>query len=170
MRGYLLDTNVLSSWLMSTRPQHQTVCSKMESLPPGTPLMTSIVVIGEMEYGLQAVDQSMRASLGKVLDEARGQLPRALPIDESTAAVYGSIRARLFDKYGPKYARRKVKRPEQLVDPATSKTLGIHENDLWIAAQAVARNLVLASCDAHMSRIGCIAPELTVEDWGKPSA
>ena len=47
----------------------------------------------------------------------------------------------------------------------TSKRLEIQENDLWIVAQAVERNLVLVSNDA-MKRIREIAPDLVVEDWG----
>jgi len=52
-----------------------------------------------------------------------------------------------------------------LVDPVTAKVLGIQENDLWIAAQAIERNLILVTNDG-MSRIREIASELRIEDWG----
>jgi len=54
-----------------------------------------------------------------------------------TANTYGELRSLLFDKYAPNDKRKKNLRPEQLVDPITSLELGIQENDLWIAAQAI---------------------------------
>jgi tRNA(fMet)-specific endonuclease VapC len=83
--------------------------------------------------------------------------------------VYGDLRARLFEKFAPKKRRRKGLRPEELVDPVTAKELGIQENDLWIAAQAIERNLVLVTNDA-MARIQEVASELKVEDWAASSS
>lgn len=53
----------------------------------------------------------------------------------------------------------------------TAPELGIDENDLWIVAQAVERNLVLVTSD-KMRRIRKTIRELhsgfRVEDWAKP--
>ncbi len=84
-------------------------------------------------------------------------------------ATYGDLRARLFEKFAPKKRRRKGLRPEELIDPVTAKELGIQENDLWIAAQAIERNLVLVTNDA-MARIQEVASELKVEDWAASSS
>jgi predicted nucleic acid-binding protein len=71
----------------------------------------------------------------------------------------------MFQRFAPAGRRRKGRRPEELLDPATSRELGIQENDLWIAAQALQYNYVLVSHDQHMSRIREVSTELRLEDW-----
>jgi predicted nucleic acid-binding protein len=51
-----------------------------------------------------------------------------------------------------------------LIDPVTSRELGIQENDLWIAAQALEYNLVLVTND-KMDRIRDVCEDLQVENW-----
>jgi len=84
-----------------------------------------------------------------------------------TANTYGELRSLLFDKYAPNDKRKKNLRPEQLVDPITSLELGIQENDLWIAAQAIVRNLILVTHDklTHIRKIA--GSELHIEDWAR---
>jgi len=54
----------------------------------------------------------------------------------------------------------------------TALTLGIQENDLWIAAQAIERHFILVTSDHRMTRIREIASEaeLVIEDWALTSA
>jgi len=114
------------------------------------------------------IGQDEQHSLAEFRDQVVKQFAQKrllLNVSRSTTSVYGDLRARLFEKYAPRKKRTKRRRPEQLQSPVTSKELGIHENDLWIAAQAIERNLVLVSNDAHMKRIRDVAPELQVEDW-----
>jgi predicted nucleic acid-binding protein len=173
VKGYLLDTNAVCDWLDATKPRHAAVSVKIEQLAEtDTVLFTSTIVLGEIEYGIRAVAQGTRPSL----DELRAQVEMQfvhkrllLDVARSTALLYGDLRARLFDKYAPREHRKKGLRPEELVCPITAKLLGIHENDLWIAAQAIERNLVLVSNDS-MARIRDVAPELVVEDWGDTRA
>jgi tRNA(fMet)-specific endonuclease VapC len=87
-----------------------------------------------------------------------------IPYQTNTIGYYGSIRARVFEKYAPREKRRRGLRPEQLIDPVTSHELGIQENDLWLAAQAVEFNLVLVTNDA-MQRLQDTCNELRVENW-----
>jgi len=164
MTGYLLDTNAVSDWLIDTKPRHPAVRAKIASLPADSPLLTSVIVLGEIEYGLR-VDRDNQPTLEPFRERVRQELPHVLTVEKATADVYGGLRAKLFDKFTPK-GKRKGPRPEQLVDPVTSLALGIQENDLWIAAQAIERNLVLVSNDG-MKRIRDVAPELRVEDWGQ---
>ena len=94
-----------------------------------------------------------------------GHLTNLVPIDKHSANTYGELRARLFEKYAPNNKKRKGLRPEQLIDPVTSLELGIQENDLWIAAQAISRNLTLVTNDA-MNRIRDIAGKsLHIDNW-----
>ena len=78
--------------------------------------------------------------------------------------MYGELRAKLFEKFAPKNNKKGL-RPEQLVDPITSLVLGIQENDLWITAQAMARNLILVTND-KLSRIKEVTgSDLRIKNW-----
>ncbi len=166
MRGYLLDTNIIEFWFNSNRREHDLVLRCIDALAPDTPLVTSAVVLGEIEYGHQ-VASHRQEYVGEVLRFVKTQLPRILEITSSTAQTYGRLRAALFKKYAPQ-KNRKGLRPEQLTDPITSKKLGIQENDLWIAAQALEHNLVLVTND-KMNRIRTVAQKLILENWARSS-
>jgi len=166
MRGYLLDTNIIEFWFNSNKnkQKHDSVLRRIDALDPNTPLATSVVVLGEIEYGYESAPHR-REHVGKVLRFVQTQLPRILKVTLPTAQAYGQLRAALFDKYAPKKDRKGL-RPEQLTDPITSKELGIQENDLWIAAQALERNLVLVT-DDKMDRIRTVAQKLKLENWAR---
>ncbi len=170
MNGYILDTNAVSDWLDSTRPRHTAVSGRAQQCARAKAfLLTSTIVLGEIEYGIQVAPKNKMQSLGEFRAQVDVQFVRKrflLDVSRSTTLVYGDLRARLFEKYAPGPKRKKGLRPEELTCPATPKELGIQENDLWIAAQAIERNLVLVSNDA-MKRIRAVAPELRVEDWAE---
>lgn len=87
-----------------------------------------------------------------------------LEIGRTASIYYGQLRACLFKEYAPRSKRGKGRWPEELIDPTTGRELGIQENDLWIAAQAIEYNLVLVSHD-EMRHIRHVADDLQVEDW-----
>ena len=103
----------------------------------------------------------------------RKELPVRLEVNLDAVAVYGELRSRLFNKYAPREKRKRGMRPEQLVDPITSKELGIQENDLWLCAQAAAHDMVLVTNDA-MCRIREVSqdmqPALLIQNWTIPNA
>jgi len=160
---------MLEYWFNANRPEHSNVINRITDLPPRAPLFVSPVTIGEMEYGYrsqlpQAPDREFefRAFI-------RAKVPSVLPIDKHTAEAFGRLRAAIFDRFAPNDLRKKKKRPCQLTDHATATTLGIDENDLWIAAQAIQYNLVLVTNDG-MANIRAVlpnvAPELgPIENW-----
>lgn len=54
---------------------------------------------------------------------------------------------------------------EEWLDPATGKTLGVNENDVWIVAVALTYNLTLVT-SGKMDHIKAVAPpELSVLNW-----
>jgi len=169
MKGYLLDTTAVSDWLDSSRPRHASVSNRIRGLAnTDAILLTSTVALGEIEYGIRVAPESKRKSLDTLRAQIDNQFVHKrllLDVGRSTSLVYGDLRAKLFEKYAPRSKRTKGLRPEELASPLPSKVLGIQENDLWIAAQAIERNLVLVSND-KMQRIRTVAPELNVEDWG----
>ena len=170
MKGYLLDTNAVSDWLDSTSSRYAMVSQRIDQLAAANAiLLTSTIVLGEIDYGIAVSPQGMRQSLSKLRAQVDMEFVHnrlLLQVTRATAIVYGDLRARVFEKYAPLENRKKAMRPEELISPTTSKVLGIQENDLWIAAQAIERNLVLVSNDGMM-RIREVAAELAVEDWGQ---
>ncbi len=94
-----------------------------------------------------------------------------LPVDHHAGRTYGEIRGALFMRYAPRNARGRMtkKVPEDLVEPATGKTLGIQENDLWIVSVAVEYDLRLVTGDhaEGMRRVLETANYLPCADfWG----
>jgi len=160
--GYLLDTNILSYWFDATRPEHDTVKQHVDSLPDEAPLWVSAITLGEIDYGHRCSPKSntdAQAEFRMFLEEA---MPCVVGIDKHTDSHYGMLRSLLFKAFGSKTRRQKW--PEELADPTTAKQLGIQENDIWIAAQALQFNLVLVTND-KMLRLRQIAPELRIENW-----
>lgn len=167
MEGYLLDTNIVRFWFDPTRTEHDRVRSRIEALPEDAPLTISAITLGEIEYGHRALGEAGDPERERIfLEFVESRLPTILNVERHTRTSYGSLRAKLFEKYAPKERRKKGLRPEQLIDPTSSKELGIQENDLWIAAQALEHNLVLVSHD-NMTRLRKVAEELRVQDWAK---
>jgi predicted nucleic acid-binding protein len=174
MEGYLLDTNVIRHWLDERNAFHEAVAQKAKQTAQDRALMvTSAVVLGEIEYGIAANSGQGKQEMAKLRAHVIKQFAQKrllLSVSRDTTRIYGELRAKLFSRFAPKERRKKVKRPEELVDPITSKELGIQENDLWIAAQAIERNLILVTQDAT-ARIRQVASDLDgysdlrVENW-----
>ena len=132
MPAALLDTNAVSD-LMRDHPQVKARIGKHAD-----PIATSVVVVGEIRYGLD------RLPVGKKRTnlEARARnILSALRIESVTepiANAYGRLKAAL-----------------------ESQGLNLDDNDLWIAATAITHGYVLVTRDQVFSHV----PGLHVEDW-----
>jgi len=106
-----------------------------ERLRSAQELLVPLVALGELEYGanLATPPERQREAVRIFMEGATLLLPTA-----RTAAEYGRIKAAL-------------------------KTAGtpLPENDVWIAAFAIERNLSLATRDAHFAHV----QGLTILDW-----
>jgi len=174
MRDFLLDTNIWEYWFnakghpvehanIQTRVKELAeLGTKTESFP--LKLGISVITLGEIDYGYNKKKQSREYEFRQFLS---GKNPWTVFIDKHVAKMYGMLRARLFEKYAPKDKKREGLRPEQLIDPVTSLELGIQENDLWIAAQAMRKNVILVTND-KLHRICEVAGnELHIDNWAK---
>lgn len=176
--GYLLDTNAVGHWF--TGNEH--VCRRIDALPDDTPLWISAVTMGEIEFGhrvTESTDESRRDDYEAWVCQKFRAKRRILPITRDTWQYYGPLRAVIFHDYPPQPGANE-NRPESCFDTVTATTLGIDENDLWIAAQAIEHVLVLVTQDGalHSQIKGAaakIAKEcsvaeyaLEVEDWTRP--
>ena len=163
MRDYLLDTNVWSGWYNPDK--NSNILLYLRQLPTTIRLHMSVITIGEIDYGYNVMPKKEQSCEPEFRKFISGVAPRLVPIDRHTAKTYGEVRARLFEKYAPKKKRTNGLRPEQLIDPVTSLELGIQENDLWIAAQAVTFNLTLVTNDKmkHIRKV--VGKELHIDNW-----
>lgn len=131
---YLLDTNTCSE-LMAGRPS---AVRRVRKLPPAADLMTSVVVLGELLFGVRHAPAARRSFLDRTVRKFLDSLAGVVPVTRGAAGQYGLVKAHLAAQGTP-----------------------IPSNDLWIASTALAEDMVLVSHDEHFSRV----PGLTVEDW-----
>ncbi len=131
---YLLDTNICI-YIRQKRPE--TLLRRFEKLRPGEAAI-SVITHGELLYGAEKSVHRGRAL--ERLQELVVLLP-ALALPESAAEKYGKIRAEL-----------------------ESKGEMIGNNDLWIAAHALASGLiVVTNNDEEFRRVR----GLKIQNWAK---
>lgn len=112
---YLLDTNIC---IYVRRRRPPAVLARFRSLQPGEAAI-SVITYGELRYGTEkSVDRERALDL---LDRLATLLP-VLPLPQTAGETYGAIRADL-------------ERRGQIIG----------NNDLWIAAHALAAGLILAT-------------------------
>lgn len=122
---YLLDTNICI-YIRKVRPE--SVFRRFTTLRPGEAAL-SVITYGELLYGAEK-SASKPAAL-KQLRELVQLLP-VLALPEAAANAYGTVRADL-----------------------AAKGQMIGNNDLWIAAHAIAANLILVTNnEKEFKRIG----------------
>ena len=129
---YLLDTNICI-YIRQERPE--SVLRRFRKLRPGEAAL-SVITYGELLYG--AAKSKQRAEALDRLRELLHWLP-ALPLPETAAEAYGTIRAEL-----------------------ASKGEMIGNNHLWIAAHAGATGLTLVTNNEKEFRR---VPGLKMQNW-----
>jgi tRNA(fMet)-specific endonuclease VapC len=180
VRDFLLDTQTVCYWYDTTCRQHRAVTANIASFREQSKstehrprLLVSVITLGEIEYGHRVNPPPILDVRMDYLRFVSEHLPDRLEVTEDTTAAFGELRSRLFNKYAPRGKRTPKMRPEQLIDPITSKELGIQENDLWLCAQAIGHSMVLVTNDG-MRRIREVSqgmqPLLLIQDWTIPNA
>ncbi|MGQ0698265.1 MAG: PIN domain-containing protein [Panacagrimonas sp.] len=127
-----MDSNIL---IAALKGEPATLLNRLAGLAPER-LFLSAVVLGELLTGAEKSRDSGRRK-ADMADLTRGM--ETLPFDANDAAVYARIRAAL-----------------------EAKGEGIGPLDMQIAAQCVARDLVLVTDNLREFRR---VPELTCENW-----
>ncbi len=169
---YLLDTNVLG-YLVEVKsgahsPEGKALQNRLAKIKSEN-VFICCITIGEIEYGLKiAPDKDpTKQDLAKQMVEEF----HSYHIDNNVAREqYANLRAKLFECYAPKDKRRRnndKKRVEEWIDPTTSKELQVQENDIWIAAVAMAYNFVLVTHDKMNAIKSVVGDDLKIEDWAK---
>jgi tRNA(fMet)-specific endonuclease VapC len=132
---YLLDTNIC---IYFADGRHQQVSTRISAIPAGD-LGISVITYGELLYGAA---KSARAAANRAVVAALvTDLVAPLPLPLLAAEKYGEAKAQL-----------------------RAKGLLISDNDLWIAAHALAEGLILVTNNvSEFKRI----KGLKVENWAK---
>lgn len=179
MPDYLLDTHIVAYWYDSRRAEHAKVLARIEAVRQPDPqtqyvprLFISVITLGEIEQGHRSAQTPNASSSvqSEYMTFVREECPEPLEITKHVAPHYGDLKAWLFNKFSDRKKRTKIERAKQIVDPMTARELGADENDIWIAAQAMAHNLVLVTHDArgHFGELQRqFATTLRVEDWAQ---
>jgi tRNA(fMet)-specific endonuclease VapC len=130
----MLDTNVL---ITAMRRKGSAVAEKLGRVAAGN-VCISAVAYGELMLGVYKTDNPKRSSLQVklILNEVA-----ILPVTLQVAEVYGVLKAHL-EKRGESIGR----------------------NDLWIAAHAVAEEIILVTNNEREFRR---VPGLRIENWTK---
>ena len=136
MRSFLLDSTTLS-FLMERRPE---VMAHMASVEQADRVAICTIVRGEILYGLERMPNGHRR---RENERAAAELFEMLPCDDLSEAV------------AEVYARIKFE--------AERRGTRLGENDLWIAATALARGATLVTSDTDFQRVH----GLSTQDWAK---
>ncbi len=129
---YLLDTDIC---VYIANQTHATIFDKLNNLKIGQ-IGMSIITAGELLYG---ACKSVHVKKNHQMFEDLSQLITPLTLPLNSAKIYGEIRSNL-EKQG--------------------KPIG--QNDLWIAAHALALDVILVTNNIkEFSRI----PQLKLENW-----
>lgn len=145
---FLLDTNHCSCAILGN-PQ---VLDRLDDLDDNL-IATCTIVKGEL-IDMAARSQQRERNLALVQRFLLGLY--IYPVDETTAEIYGNLKADIFDRFAPKdkAQRRRTKITQ----------LGIGENDLWIAAIALQHQLTLVTADQDFQRIKSVH-SFDLESW-----
>ena len=148
MDGYLFDTNAVSPLWNARHSEHDKVKAFLSGVSH-SPVWLSTIVLAEIEYGLKIAPKMDANSQNQVRREMSNH-PLILDVDKHTIGPYSDLRAELFKRFSPKNRRGRltVKWPEDLFERTSAKKLGIQENDIWIAAQAIQYDLILVTDDS----------------------
>jgi tRNA(fMet)-specific endonuclease VapC len=131
---FLLDTNAFSDLMR----KHSKLDARMSALAPVDRVVICPVVRGEIRYGIEQLPQSERR---QDLETQAGPLFAVIPCET------------IPETAGDHYARIKLTRQQ--------KGLVLDENDLWVAATALALDVVLITRDSDFQQV----EGLSVNDW-----
>jgi len=161
MDGYLLDTCVFSHLYNPEKEFHEKTQAFLHSIPEGAPRWLSVISLAELRFGVRMAEVCGH----RRLDQARATLNAAadmplLQVSRHTADACSVIRQMLASTYFKNGGCTKPPRwVEDWVDRASGKRLQVDENNVWLCALAIERNLVLVTTDRRMMRIPQALPE-----------
>lgn len=148
MTPYLLDTNHCSLVFKGNPNVIQQL-----NVYGDTQVVTSVIVCGELVY--MAHKSVQREQNLRHIEHLLNRLT-IYHLDARVADWYGTLKASLIERFGPKDKPRRHR--------TKIESLGISENDLWIAATAQRYACTVVTADRDFERIAQVTP-LSLECW-----
>jgi tRNA(fMet)-specific endonuclease VapC len=145
---YLLDTNHCSRIIFGELALIQQIQAHSDE-----GVATSVIVRGELLY-MAAKSAQVTSNLQQV--KAFLDTIDLYPINLSISDIYGDLKGKLVNAFGPKEKSQRRK--------FNIQTLGFGDNDLWIASTAIHYNLTIVSTDNDFQRIQQVCP-VALESW-----
>jgi tRNA(fMet)-specific endonuclease VapC len=136
---YLLDTTIFSELMR----EHRVVEARVERLLSGRSLCACPIVRGEVIYGLERMPHGRRRREFEAKAAGLFDLIPCQAVPAAAGDYYGRIRQQ-----------------------TEAAGLPMNDNDIWIAATALALGAVLVTRDSDFVRVA----DLVVEDWIQPPA
>ena len=161
--GFLFDTTALSAYLNRQHPHHRSTVVVIDQIPELSPKLVSIVTLAEIDYGIRLAELNGSTRLEEFWQRL-AVIQRYAPLDitRHTAEAYATLKCSLaahVQRHSGKRMRRWV---EDWVSSGSGKRLQIDENDLWIAAQAKERDLIVVTGDEDMQILAAVDPDVRI--------
>jgi tRNA(fMet)-specific endonuclease VapC len=146
---YLLDTNVCIRLMNGNANMQQRIVRLKENT-----ININVTVAGELLYG--AYKSSRIAENLDTVYTLLDSVNEIYYVDTDTMAIYGRLKAKLVERFGPtdKNKLRNFK----------IESLGLGDNDLWIASVAIQHSLILITADIDIIKLNGIE-DLVIENW-----
>jgi tRNA(fMet)-specific endonuclease VapC len=146
---YLLDTNHCSQAILG----NERIFNYLKTLEDD-PICTCVIVRGEL---VDMAERSQHSQTNLILVQNFLQGIALYEINQTTATLYGQLKAAIFKQFAPK--EKSKRRKTKIVN------LGFDENDLWITAIALQHQLIIVSSDSDFLRIQQVVTTISVESW-----
>ena len=135
MSDRLLDTNAVSAAMKAD----SRFSRYLQALPDETHIVTSVVVEGEILFGISRLPSGRkRTQLEVALADILTDMDGILPVTRDVAARYAKLKTAMWSRGKP-----------------------MSDNDMWIAATSALHDLILVTTDVAFASV----PGLTVELW-----
>jgi predicted nucleic acid-binding protein len=165
---YLLDTSVVSVLVDANAPAHAAAQQFLSETKAGD-LFLCVVTLAELDFGYEMLKRRKQAVSAERLREVETRIAAARKIAElieitrHIAKEHATLRAAYAYVVAPKAAEaRSLKRkpPEMWHEDWPASSLQTTENDLWIAATALAHDFALVTRDTGFTKVQQAAPAL----------
>jgi len=134
---YLLDTTICIQMLAG----NQEIIKKLSELDDK--MSTSVINVGELLYGAYK-SKYVAVNISAIMNLLE-RIAGIYEIDSETVWIYGRLKAEIMRYFGPK--EKQKQRSFRL------ESLGILDNDLWIASIAIQHDLTLISQDSDFKHL-----------------
>jgi tRNA(fMet)-specific endonuclease VapC len=161
VEGYLFDASALSAYLNEDHPYHLTTRERIDSIPADALRLVSMITVAEIDYGIRFAESSGSPRLKEYRDRLETiRLYALLDLTRYTGEVYAELKAKVAARIQKKAGKKLPRWVEDWIALGSEKRLQIDENDLWICAQALERDITLVTGDSDMRNIQAVDTQL----------